>query len=197
MADSSLKPDLVLARENEVLTHDVACPFDNGYNKFLVKRKEKVEKYNPLPEHFSNSYKTISIDAIIFGSLGSSDPKNDSTHQKLCSKKYLKLMKKLIISETIRVSRDIFVHHKYGQEQFDYRSREFRNRNRNWRLPVSSSPLPELNRIPSNASQNELLEFIHDQRDAIPVTNISPIIGNEQCSSLLLTTYNRCSTLRR
>lgn len=178
IADSGLKPDLVLANGDELIILDVACPFDNGYNKFLAKRKEKIDKYLPLKEHFHN-YKNITIDAIIVGSLGSWDPKNDKTLLKLCSKKYLKLMKKLIVSETIRASRDIFVHHKYGQEQYDYRSRENRNRNRNWRLPVNSSPLPELDRIPSHISQNELLEFIHDQRDAdIPDTNISPAIGN-------------------
>lgn len=65
----------------------------------------------------------MKIDAIIVGSLVSWDPKNNGSLLRLGSEKYITLMKKLIVSETIRSSKDIFYGHVWGFPQVDYRDR--------------------------------------------------------------------------
>lgn len=177
IGNTRLKPDLVLSRGDEVVILDVTCPFDNGYGVFAGARKDKIKKYSPLRDYFKTSFTNIHIDAIIVGSLGSWDPKNDKTLLKFCSKKYLKLMKKLVMSETIRASRNIFIHHTSKYPQIDYRSREYRKRN--IRIPRDPSPLPPIENIPSTSSQNAIYSFINDGRDAgIPSTSVSPAVAN-------------------
>lgn len=73
IGNSSLKPDLVLSRGDEVVILDITCPFDNGYGVFSGARKDK--KYAPLRDYFKTSFKNIHIDAIIVGSVGSWDKK--------------------------------------------------------------------------------------------------------------------------
>lgn len=53
----------------------------------------------------------MSIEAIVVGALGSWDPKNERICHRPCSKKYTKLMNKLIVSDTLRASRDIYITH--------------------------------------------------------------------------------------
>lgn len=174
---TGLKPDLVLSRGDEVVIIDVTCPFDNGYGVFSSARKDKIKKFAPLRDYFKTSFTNIHIDAIIVGSLRSWDPKNDKTLLKFCSKIYLKLMKKLVVSETVRASRDIFIHHTSKYPQVDFRSREYRKRN--IRIPRDPSPLPPIENIPSTSSQNAIFSFINDGRDAgMPSTGVSPAIAN-------------------
>lgn len=120
--NTDLKPDLVLIKGKELLVIDVTCPFDNGYSNFITARKDKVEKYAPFANHYNSVYKKVNIEAIVVGSLGSWDPKNDKILLKLCTKKYLKLRKKLIVSEVVHSSTDIYNHHVSEVPQIDYRS---------------------------------------------------------------------------
>lgn len=119
-----LRPDLILTnKNNEALVLDVTMPFDGGLSKFNKARIKKIDKYKPVVDDLKTKYKTVSCEVIIVGPLGSWDNANDKTIHKLCSKSYAKLMKKLIVSDTIRASRDMYIEHITEREQFDYRSR--------------------------------------------------------------------------
>ncbi|GFT04973.1 hypothetical protein NPIL_48861 [Nephila pilipes] len=59
------------------------------------------------------------VDAIVVGSLGSWDPSNDAALAQMgVSKKYAKIMRKLICSDTIRWSRDIYIQHLTDKKQY-------------------------------------------------------------------------------
>lgn len=119
-----LRPDLILVnKESEALVIDVTMPFEAGLRSFNKARQTKIEKYKPVVEELKLKYKKVSCEAVIVGPLGSWDNANDKVVSKLCTNKYAALMKRLIISDTIRASRDMYVEHTTEQEQFDYRSR--------------------------------------------------------------------------
>lgn len=122
ISNTGLKPDFVLCKGNDLLIVHVTCPFDDGYESFINARKEKENKYKPLINHFKSYYTNVQVEAIVVGSLGSWDPRNDRVMLKLCSKKYLRLMKRLTVSEVIRSSGDIYIKHLGHSPQIDTRS---------------------------------------------------------------------------
>ncbi|KAL1463880.1 hypothetical protein MTO96_043158, partial [Rhipicephalus appendiculatus] len=101
-----LRPDLVLARGEEALVLDVCCPFDNRMQALQEARRIK-EKYAPLQLHLLRRFQRISVDAIVVGCLGTWDPANDRVCRRLCSKHYLRTMKRLCVSDTIAASTTI------------------------------------------------------------------------------------------
>lgn len=60
-----------------------------------------MEKYKNLAYELSTGGKRAIVEANLVGALGSWDPANDKSLRRLCSKSYLKTMKKIIVSETI------------------------------------------------------------------------------------------------
>lgn len=94
---TGLHPDLVVARGEEAVVLDVTCPIDNQPNSLAAGRKEKVQKYQPVLRHIRRWYQRVTLDAIVISPLGSSDPANDRVMQKLCSRSYLCLLKKLAV----------------------------------------------------------------------------------------------------
>ncbi|KAM7301587.1 uncharacterized protein ISCGN_017106 [Ixodes scapularis] len=115
VGESSLRPDLVLARGEEAIIIDVTCPFDNRRAALLEARQQKIEKYEAIKQYLCRRYQRVTVAAVIVGALGSWDPDNDATLRRLCSRSYLRLMKKLIVSETIASSRDIYASHIAGK----------------------------------------------------------------------------------
>lgn len=117
--DSRLRPDLVLAKDDNAIIIDVKITFENGDGSFQAARAEKITKYEPHAKRLTDSkkFKKVDVYAVIVGSLGSWDKENDRCIQRLCSKKYASLMRKLIVSETLRSSRDIYIEHLTGQSQ--------------------------------------------------------------------------------
>lgn len=55
--------------------------------------------------------------------LGSWDPKNDSIIRRICSEKYARVMRRIMVSETISYSQDIVFEHTYMITQ-DSRGRQ-------------------------------------------------------------------------
>lgn len=51
------------------------------------------------------------VGAIIVGSLGSWDPQNDAVLKRICSQKYLKVMRRIMVSEVLSHSKDVFYEH--------------------------------------------------------------------------------------
>lgn len=105
------RPDLVLRKGNDIMILDITCPFENGLQAFQDARKEKEDKYAELAAELSSDGTRVRVDAIIVGSLGSWDPQNDKIIRRLCSEKYAKTMRKIIVSETISYSQDVFSEH--------------------------------------------------------------------------------------
>ncbi|XP_035232574.1 uncharacterized protein LOC118204352 [Stegodyphus dumicola] len=114
---SSLRPDLVLAKDDTCLILDATVPFENRLSSFQEARSAKEEKYRPLVDILRNTYRNVQVGAIIVGALGSWDRANDKIVRRLGSNKYANLMRKLIVSETISVSRDIYIEHLTGNPQ--------------------------------------------------------------------------------
>ena len=98
---------------------DVTVAFENRYRQLQMARQEKFVKYEPIVSHFRAQGWTAELDAIVIGALGSWDPANETALGMLkIPRRYAKLMRRLIVSDTIRWSRDMYVEHLTGVRQF-------------------------------------------------------------------------------
>ncbi|XP_064462374.1 uncharacterized protein LOC135372848 [Ornithodoros turicata] len=111
VGDTQLRPDLILARGEEAVIVDVTCPFENRATAFQQARTSKVNKYQPVKEHLQGRYQRVTMGPIVVGALGCWDPENDRFLHRLCSRRYLKKMKKLCVSSVISAARDIYAAH--------------------------------------------------------------------------------------
>jgi hypothetical protein len=98
---------------------DVTVPFKNGYEAFQAARREKKRKYAPLVDHYTHLVYSVFLDAFIVGALGGWDPANEVVIRHLrLGYQYCKLIRKLMVSDTIRWSRDNYVEHITGEKQY-------------------------------------------------------------------------------
>ncbi|XP_023219815.1 uncharacterized protein LOC111621797 [Centruroides sculpturatus] len=108
------RPDHVIINNNPKTATiiDIATPFENGEDAFERARAEKVAKYTDLAKYFRNlGYETF-LNAFIVGALGGYDAANECVLQRLgITRNYSKLMRRLIVSDCIRWSRDIYTSH--------------------------------------------------------------------------------------
>ncbi|XP_023225130.1 uncharacterized protein LOC111626079 [Centruroides sculpturatus] len=117
------RPDLVVVHEasKTATIVDVTVPFENGAEAFQTARDEKLRKYNSLVQFFKQQGFNTHISAFVVGALGGYDHSNDSTLQRLgINRRYASLMKKLMISDTIRWSADIYRNHLNSQGRAPY-----------------------------------------------------------------------------
>lgn len=116
-----LRPDLVVRHElsKSVVICDVTIPFENRYAAFEEARARKVIKYSALAEELHRLGYRVAVTSFVVGALGSWDPANESVLGLLrVSPKYALLMRRLMVSDTIRWSRDIYVEHVSGVRQY-------------------------------------------------------------------------------
>ena len=74
-----------------------------------------MEKYEPLVLELTEKGYDVEMDALVVGSLGAWDPANERTLRILkIGRRYSRLMRKLISSEAIQWSRDIYIQHVTG-----------------------------------------------------------------------------------
>jgi hypothetical protein len=107
---SQLRPDLVVtnAAARSISIIDVAVAFENKYEAFQLARAGKIQKYALLADELRSQGWDVYLNAFVVGALGGWDSDNETVIRQLrISRSYAKLMKKLIISDTIRLSRDI------------------------------------------------------------------------------------------
>jgi len=99
---------------------DVAIPFENRRLALTEKREEKINKYGCVAQELRAQGYQVTLDAFIVGALGSWDPANERVlkHLKIAPR-YSSLMRRLMVSDTIRWSRDIYVTHLTGHRQWD------------------------------------------------------------------------------
>ncbi|GFQ86954.1 reverse transcriptase domain-containing protein [Trichonephila clavata] len=116
----TLIPDLVLRKKSgETVIVDFTVAFEDRYDSLVTARNNKVTKYQPILESLRATGEPAFLDAIVVGSLGSWDPANDSVLLRLgISRKYSNLMWRLICSDVIRWSRDIYIEHLTGKRQY-------------------------------------------------------------------------------
>lgn len=115
----NLRPDLVICKGGTATIIDVTIPFDNRPQSFLEARQRKLDKYEPVRAELRRRFTHVEIIPVIVGALGAWDPANDKLVKKICSKAYGRMMKKLIVSETIQWSRDIYIEHLTGHRQYN------------------------------------------------------------------------------
>lgn len=119
--NQNLRPDLLAIDETKktVMVIDVTMPFENRVNAFEDARFQKKAKYEPVVRHYTQKGYEVSLEAFIVGPLGGWDPTNEAVLRKMgISSRYASLMKKLMCSDAIRWSRDIYVEHLSGNRQW-------------------------------------------------------------------------------
>ncbi|XP_026462916.1 uncharacterized protein LOC113365616 [Ctenocephalides felis] len=119
--DGQERPVIVIIdnREKTAAIIDIAVPFENRTEAFQTTRQLKKDKYAALAEHFRAKGFRTTVDAFIVGSLGGYCSRNWTALAALkVNKKYAVLMKRLMVSDTIRWSRDIYVKHITGHRQY-------------------------------------------------------------------------------
>uniref|UniRef100_A0A7E4ZQ48 Restriction endonuclease n=1 Tax=Panagrellus redivivus TaxID=6233 RepID=A0A7E4ZQ48_PANRE len=118
--DSNLRPDITVIDDKKGIATiiDVAIPFESSYSAFEDSRQRKKEMYVDIERILKEKgYKTFN-DASIVCSLGSFDPANEACIRRLrVTPRYAALMKKLMVSDVIKWSRDIYVEHVTGIRQ--------------------------------------------------------------------------------
>lgn len=114
----NLRPDLVLVKNNICYIIDVTVPFENRMEAFKTAREMKMNKYSPLAESIKHRYADVKIGPIVVGALGSWDPNNNKFLTVLCTRKYGNLLRRLIVSDTIKWSRHIYIKHLTNIRQY-------------------------------------------------------------------------------
>ena len=122
--NDNIRPDIVAIDETNkrATIIDVTTPFENNYAAFIEARQEKIRKYEPVVRHFEQlgfDSSNIYLNAFIVGALGGWDPNNELVLSQLgIGAHYRVLMRRLMVSDCIRWSRDIYVEHMTGQKQY-------------------------------------------------------------------------------
>ncbi|XP_045470622.1 uncharacterized protein T26G10.4-like [Harmonia axyridis] len=118
---SNLRPDIVIVNEMEsrVAIIDVTIPFENEPQALIRARELKLEKYAGLAEDLRARGFETTVDALIVGALGTWDQENEAVLRRCgTSLKYATLMRRLMCSDVIRWSRDIYIEHVTGVRQY-------------------------------------------------------------------------------
>lgn len=111
---SGLRPDIVLYQGGTAILLDVAVPYENRLRAFKDTRDAKIQKYSDTVSALKRSFKTVHADAIIVGALGSWDRENDRVLKKFVNRRYANKLRKLICTDTIGFTCDIFHKHVRG-----------------------------------------------------------------------------------
>ncbi|KAF6212109.1 hypothetical protein GE061_012629 [Apolygus lucorum] len=114
---SLLRPDLTLKKGRQILIIDVTVPFENRPEAFAAARDEKMRKYEPVRAALRQDGMDVTIHPIVIGSLGTWDTKNDKSLLKLVTTKFLRVMARLIVCDTIAWSRCMYMQHISGRQQ--------------------------------------------------------------------------------
>ena len=96
----------------------MSIPFEGSSTALESARQRKIEKYNFLADELRQNGWDVLLDGFIIGSLGSWLSSNDRVCRALgISDPYWGIMSRIMVSETIRWSRDIYIEHVSGRRQ--------------------------------------------------------------------------------
>ena len=117
--DSRDRPDLVVTRGNVVTIVDVTVAFENRPEALRAAAAHKVTKYAGLVDFYRSKGKTASVHALVLGSLGTWVRSNEATLRQLRVRRaYARLMRRLMVSDTLKWSRDVYIEHITGSRQY-------------------------------------------------------------------------------
>ncbi|XP_017772888.1 PREDICTED: uncharacterized protein LOC108559993, partial [Nicrophorus vespilloides] len=111
-----LRPDIQIVDEGRkrVVLIDLAIPFEDGLDALLRCRLQKVDKYTPLAASLESAGYQTEVHALLVGTLGSWDPANEAALRVAgVHRRFAPLMRKLMTSDVIRRSRDIYIEHNW------------------------------------------------------------------------------------
>ena len=131
----ALRPDLVIRHKpsKSVVICDVTVPFENRWVAFEDARARKIAKYSPLAEELQRQGYRVVVTTFVVGALGSWDPRNEAVLRLLrIGSQYAAMMRRLVVSDTIRWSCDIYVEHVSSTRQYSFPSL--------WRSPCDTAP---------------------------------------------------------
>ncbi|EMP41853.1 hypothetical protein UY3_00888 [Chelonia mydas] len=116
---SQLRPNIIVAdaEKNKVLMVDVMVLFENRSQAFHEARARKALKYTPLAETLRAQGYEVQIHALVVAALGPPDKLVLSACG--AGRRYAQLMRQLMVSDTIRWSRDIYMEHITGHRQYE------------------------------------------------------------------------------
>ena len=118
--NSPLRPDLVVISGDTVTICDVTVAFENRPEALRAAAAAKEAKYADIARRLREQGKTASVHALVLGSLGTWYRGNENTLRQLrVSRFYARLMRKLMVSDTLRWSRDVYVEHVSGRRQYE------------------------------------------------------------------------------
>lgn len=120
-SDLNLRPDIVLRNDGEktIQIIDVAVPFEGSNDALEVARQQKINKYSCLRNELLHKGYSVFVEGFVVGALGAWHNSNTRTTDSLgISRRYAKTMARLMVSDTIRWSRDIYIEHVTGRRQF-------------------------------------------------------------------------------
>jgi hypothetical protein len=115
-----LRPDLLIVNESAKTAEiiDVATPFKNRYAAFEAVRSKKRAKYDHIADRYRQQGYDV-VDAFIVGAQVGWDASNERIISCLkLGSHYCRLMRRLMCSDAIRWSRDIYVEHLKGPRQY-------------------------------------------------------------------------------
>ncbi|XP_023231886.1 uncharacterized protein LOC111631807 [Centruroides sculpturatus] len=166
--DDNCRPDLVAINDiaKTATIVDVVVPFENGHNAFNAARAKKIEKYSRLAQHYqAKGYDTF-CDAFVIGSLGAYDPGNVAVLQRLgIGRKYSKTMAKLMVSDSIRWSREIYIQHlNFGRHAPNHHQRTTAHVNHQYGQQGSTAPQTIISQSPHIGQRSTNIHNLHRRR---------------------------------
>ncbi|XP_074815668.1 copper homeostasis protein cutC homolog isoform X2 [Natator depressus] len=118
--DNQLRPDVIVTdkAQKKIILVDIMVFFENRTLAFCEAQARKLEKYTPLADTLRAKGYEVQMDSLIVGALGTWDPCNERV-LRTCGigRRYAQLMWHLMVSDTIRWSRDIYIKHITGHRQ--------------------------------------------------------------------------------
>lgn len=107
VGSTNLRPDLVVAHDEEaIILTQITDPTPSPQPAL-----SKITKFKPVRLYLVQRYQRVTVDTVIVGAVCSWDPKNDAIMRRICTHSYLKLFKKLVVSEVITASQEIYHNH--------------------------------------------------------------------------------------
>jgi hypothetical protein len=119
--NAHLRPDIVVhdVEGRRIVIVDVAVPFENGAAACDEAREEKVRKYHSLAKNLRGAGYVVEVAAFLVGALGSWDARNEWAMSLLgVNGYYATWMRRLMVSDCIRWSRNMYVEHITRVHQF-------------------------------------------------------------------------------
>jgi len=119
-----LRPDILVRDEQakRMFIIDVTCPFDSSDVAFYEARCHKIGKYAGIEDYYRARGYSVVNDALIVGSLGAWDPRNDDLLREVgLSFRQARAFKRRAVGACIEHSKDIYWSHMIG-DRFKDRS---------------------------------------------------------------------------